>query len=193
MAKVALIPHRRNFAPYDHSRLSAASSLLSGSIAANDREEEEEDEDEDEDRFRDSAREEWTEGALEQSSFVEDLPRDLAKIMSSRREQSTNDGAKTPVPPFSSGRLPLLEVPKKISPPPASQPPVKIQKSDSHQSDLSNESWKEDLDAAVKHLESDPNLKPDADAMQRMKSILGKNERLLRRRSRSSPDCVDSV
>ncbi|GAA5909921.1 uncharacterized protein JCM6883_003134 [Sporobolomyces salmoneus] len=174
MAKVALVPHRRNFAPYDHSRLSAASSMLSGSIAANDLEErEQEEEEEEDDRFRDSAREEWTEGALEQSSFVEDLPKDLAKIMSARY-QPTEDGTKTPVPTFSSngGRLPTLQVPRRVSPPPA-QVPTKMQKSDSQESELSNESWKEDLDAAVKHLESDPNLKPDADAMQRMKSILG--------------------
>ncbi|GAA6010813.1 hypothetical protein JCM11491_002958 [Sporobolomyces phaffii] len=166
MAKVALVPHRRNFAPYDHSRLSAASSMLSGSIAANDRElddDDNDDDDDDDDRFRDSVREEWTEGALEQSSFVEDLPRDLAKMM--------RDGTKTPVPPAASNRqLPHLEVPRRSSPP---SPVTKIEKSDSQQSDLSNESWKEDLDAAVKHLESDPNLKPDADAMQRMKSILG--------------------
>ncbi|GAA5959936.1 hypothetical protein JCM3765_000651 [Sporobolomyces pararoseus] len=173
MAKVAKIPHRRNYVPQDHSRLSAASSMLSGSIVANDQEEEEEAE---EDRFQDSVREEWTEGAIGQSSFVEDLPKDLAKIMASRDQSSSIDGAKTPVPQFSSGRLPLLEVPRKVSPPsPAPLPvaPAKIEKSDSHQSDLSNESWKEDLDAAVKHLESDPNLKPDADAMKRMKSILG--------------------
>ncbi|GAA5881970.1 hypothetical protein JCM16303_003488 [Sporobolomyces ruberrimus] len=168
MAKVALIPHRRNFTPHDASRLSAASSMLSGSLVAND--ETEEEEDEDDDRFKDSAREEWTETALEQSSFVEDLPRDLAKIMSDR-DLASMDGSKTPVPPPSSGRLPRLAGPRKVSPPPP--PPPKILKSDSQNSDLSNESWKEDLDAAVKHLESDPNLKPDADAMQRMKSILG--------------------
>ncbi|GAA5993757.1 hypothetical protein JCM5350_008225 [Sporobolomyces pararoseus] len=170
MAKVAKIPHRRNYVPQDHSRLSAASSMLSGSIVANDQDEDEEEEEED--RFQDSTREEWTEGAIGQSSFVEDLPKDLAKIMASRDQ---SDGAKTPVPQFSSGRLPLLEVPCKVSPSPVPllAGPSPIQKSDSHQSDLSDESWKEDLDAAVKHLESDPNLKPDADAMQRMKSILG--------------------
>lgn len=175
MAKVALIPHRRMVHPsHDASRLSAASSMLSGSIVENDQE--------DDDRFQDSEKEEWNEKGKDRSAFVEDLPRGVASLFgqtkgySDGENSSRSDGAKTPVP-LPSAQLRRLEVPPE--PVTRTTPPLTIKKSESQQSELSSESWKEDLDAAVKHLESDPNLKPDADAMQRMKSILGQSRFIL--------------
>jgi len=148
--------------------------MLSGSIVENDQE--------DDDRFQDSEKEEWNEKGKDRSAFVEDLPRGLASLFgqtkgySNGENSSRSDGAKTPIP-LPSAQLRRLEVP----PEPVTRTtlPLTIKKSESQQSELSSESWKEDLDAAVKHLESDPNLKPDADAMQRMKSILGQSRSIL--------------
>ncbi|GAA5928427.1 uncharacterized protein JCM15063_003876 [Sporobolomyces koalae] len=176
MAKVAVIPHRRNLRqlPHDASRLSAASSALSESIAEDDLDSND-DGDGDNEQFQDSTREEWTRDALERSSCVDDLPRDLAKLLASNSRVSAaqnHEGSRT-IAPGESAKDSRLE------PPHITVAPLKIVKSDSQQSVLSDESWKDDLDAVVKHLESDPNLKPDADAMQRMKSILGPKLKLV--------------
>ncbi|GAA6062836.1 hypothetical protein JCM10212_002474 [Sporobolomyces blumeae] len=116
MAKLAPVPHRRIARPPEASRLSVASSALSGSIEAHN-EADDDDDDDDDERFKDPEPQEQ--------------------------------------PPEQSARS--------------------VTKSDSQPSQLSRESWKDDLDDAVKHLESDPNLKPDDDAMQRMRSILGQS------------------
>ncbi|GAA5934132.1 hypothetical protein JCM1841_006839 [Sporobolomyces salmonicolor] len=173
MATVASVPHRRTAGQARNARLSVTSSVLSASV---------------EDAKEEKDQTVWDAQALVRQSFVDRLPQDIAAILATANqealpgrapEEEEDSQAKTPperpttpiAPPHLQKIKPLAM--KK------EEPPAKVPKSGSKESELSAGSWRDNLDAAVKHIETDPALRPEADAMQRMKSILGPKMKII--------------
>ncbi|TNY19396.1 hypothetical protein DMC30DRAFT_400572 [Rhodotorula diobovata] len=110
----------------------------------------------------------WDAQALARTSMLDAdrLPQDLAAIL---RERHAAQDAVTPTA--------VVEEPRALA------------KSPSAQTQLTVESWKEGLDAAVDQLSEDPAMSPEENAMRRMKSILGPKTRIISR----APWDVDAV
>ncbi|GAA5903682.1 hypothetical protein JCM5296_002117 [Sporobolomyces johnsonii] len=172
MATVASVPHRRTAGQARNSRLSVTSSVVSASV-------------EDADEGKDQTV--WDAQALVRQSFVDRLPQDIAAILATANQEALpakapdeeDPQAKTPpgrpTTPVARPRVQEIKplVMKK------EEPPAKVLKSGSKESELSAGSWRDNLDAAVKHIETDPAMRPEADAMQRMKSILGPKMKII--------------
>ncbi|GAA5901452.1 hypothetical protein JCM6882_006281 [Rhodosporidiobolus microsporus] len=135
----------------------------------------------------------WDAKALARTSFVDRLPQDLAAILQ-ENERVEAESAVAGLGIAACGAAEPATAPARPLPPtreaPPPPPPVKedqekenktssVPKSASKESELSSESWKAHLDEAVQQLSPDPAIKPEADAMQRMKSILGPKTRLI--------------
>lgn len=102
----------------------------------------------------------WDDRALARTSYVDRLPHDLALLL----DESDQAAAAAAV----------LEQTGASSGAEEGNKAATVQKSSSHGSELSSESWRAHLEDTVQQIVlGDPSIKPDADAMQRMKSILG--------------------
>ncbi|GAA5857461.1 hypothetical protein JCM8547_009284 [Rhodosporidiobolus lusitaniae] len=122
----------------------------------------------------------WDDKALARTSFVDRLPQDLALMLqeNERRERAAAAGSSASTTPVESSTAPARP-PTRQAPLPPSKDEADLPKSSSKESELSSESWKAHLDESVRQMVADPTIKPDADAMQRMKSILGPKTRII--------------
>ncbi|BGP15966.1 hypothetical protein JCM10213_004781 [Rhodosporidiobolus nylandii] len=121
----------------------------------------------------------WDAKALARTSFVDRLPQELAAILQVNEAARETERAETTV---SAGQAFLSPVPlpqKDAPPPPEKRHASSVAQSSSRESELSSESWRVHLEESVKSLSPDPSIKPEADAMQRMKSILGAKTRII--------------
>ncbi|GAA6027325.1 hypothetical protein JCM8097_002594 [Rhodosporidiobolus ruineniae] len=156
MAKITKIPRQGS------SRLSmGTASVLSESV---------------EDAPEDGDEPVWDVKALARTSYVDRLPRDLALILQENERAKAEVEAAVeaePTPAKQSAPLPPARQPP---PPPAKDESLGVPRSASKESELSSESWKAHLDDAVQQMATEHS---DADALQRMKSILGPKTRII--------------
>ncbi|GAA5904055.1 hypothetical protein JCM8208_003428 [Rhodotorula glutinis] len=107
----------------------------------------------------------WDAKALVRHSMIDAdrLPQDLAALLRAKQGDEPHEQ------PFQD----------EVTPSTVEHASEALPKSSSAQTQLTVESWKEGLDAAVGQLSEDPSMSPEEDAMRRMKSILGPKTRII--------------
>ncbi|BGP39828.1 hypothetical protein JCM10449v2_003780 [Rhodotorula kratochvilovae] len=121
-----------------------------------------------EDAVEDAEETIWDARALARTSFVDRLPHDLEAILRAGQALDPVEAS-------------AHNAPLEVTPPALAEEVGTLATSGSEQSQLSGESWKDTLEAAVGQLSADPAIKPEDDAMRRMKSILGPKTRIISR------------
>ncbi|GAA5823119.1 hypothetical protein JCM3770_005257 [Rhodotorula araucariae] len=151
MATVTKVPMR----PFAHPRESlSAYSILSESV---------------EDATEDAEETIWDARALARNSFVDRLPHDL----------EANLHAGQPLVPEEEPASIDAASYEAVQPAVSAKEPNSLPKSGSEQSQLSGQSRKDSLETADGQISMDPAVKPEEDAMRRMKSILGPRTRII--------------